>query len=88
MVKKILKEEVDRTAVELRALPKGRRSSVLMVWWLRRRMTVTLRGVGERLDMGHCARVTQAVIRVERRAWRRVIQPGDRLLRSLDGEAP
>ena len=61
---------------------------MLLAWWLRRQTTATLRWLGERLDMGHCARVTQAVIRVERRAWRRVIQPGDRLLRSLDGEAP
>ena len=59
-----------------------------MVWWLRRQMTVTLRGVGERLHMGYYTRVTQAVVRVERRPSRRVARLHDRLQRALDQEAP
>jgi len=55
---------------------------------LRRQTTVTLRWVGERLDMGHSTGVTKAVIRVERCPSRRVAQIRDRLQRSLDQEAP
>ena len=51
--------------------------------WLRRRTAVTLRWVGERLDMGHYTRVTQAVSRVERRPGRKAAHLRDRL-RQLD----
>jgi len=76
------------TANELGALPKGAAEKSVLAWWLRRQTTVTLRWVGERLDMGHYTRVTQAVSRVERRPSRRVARLRDCLRQSLDQGAP
>ena len=47
---------------------------VVLAWWLRRRTTVSLRWVSERLGMGHYTRVTQAVSRMERKPGRRLKQ--------------
>jgi len=76
------------SADELRALPKGAAEKSVLAWWLRRQTTVTLRWVGERLDMGHYTRVTQAVSRVERHPSRRVARLRDCLRRSGDQETP
>lgn len=66
---------------ELRVLPRGAAEKTVLAWWLRRRTTVTLRWVGERLDMGHYTRVTQAVSRVDRRPDHKVVELRDRLRR-------
>jgi len=58
----------------------------VLAWWLRRQTTVTLRWVGDLLDLGHSARVTQPVSRVERRPSRRVARLRDCLRRSGDQE--
>ena len=47
---------------------------VVLAWWLRRRTTVSLRWVSQRLCMGHYTRVTQAVSRAERRPGRKLNQ--------------
>ena len=52
-------------------MPKGAPEKVALAWWLRRRTTVSLRWVSERLGMGHYTRVTQAIHRAGRRpGWR------------------
>jgi len=52
-------------------MPKGAPEKVVLAWWLRRRTTVSLRWVSERLGMGHYTRVTQAIHRAGRRpGWR------------------
>jgi len=76
------------SAEELRALPKGAAEKAVLAGWLRRQTTVTLRRVGERLDLGHYTRVTQAVSRVERRPSWRVARLRDCLRRSGDQETP
>ncbi len=55
-------------------LPKGAAEKVVLAWWLRRRTTVSLRWVSERLGMGHYSRVTQAIRRAERRPGRKIKQ--------------
>jgi hypothetical protein len=47
---------------------------VVLAWWLRRRTTVSLRWVSERLGMGHYTRVTQAIHRAECRPGRKINQ--------------
>jgi len=47
-------------------MAKGAAEKVVLAWWLRRRTTVSLRWVSERLGMGHYTRVTQALSRLER----------------------
>ena len=43
----------------------------MLAWWLRRRTTVSLRWVSERLGMGHYTRVTQAINRAGRQqGWK------------------
>jgi REP element-mobilizing transposase RayT len=52
-------------------MPKGAAEKVVLAWWLRRRTTVSLRWVSERLEMGHYSRVTQAISRAGRRpGWK------------------
>jgi hypothetical protein len=63
---------LDENAVE--RLAKGAVEKVALAWWLRRRTTVSLRWVSERLGMGHYTRVTQAIRRVERRPGRKIKQ--------------
>ena len=60
------------TAGDLRGLPRNAPEKVALAWWLRRRTTVPLHWVSERLAMGHYTRVTQAVSRMDR-------SPGPRL---------
>jgi len=55
---------------------------------LRRQTTVTLRRVGQRLDLGRSTRVAQAVSQVERRPSRWVAPLRDQLQRPLEQEAP
>jgi len=55
------------TAEKLRELEYGAPEKVALAWWLRRRTTVSLRWVGERLRMGHYSRVSQAVSRANRK---------------------
>ncbi len=59
---------------------------VVLAWWLRRRTTVSLRWVSERLCMGHYTRVTQAVSRAERRPGRKLNQIKRKLLRLGNAE--
>src|SRR6266496_3213901 len=59
---------------------------VVMAWWLRRRTTVSLRWVSERLSMGHYTRVTQAVSRAERRPGRKLNQIKRKLFRLGTGK--
>ena len=63
---------MDEGAVE--RMPKGAPEKVVLAWWLRRRMTVSLRWVSERLRMGHYTRVTQAIRRAERLPGRKTNQ--------------
>jgi len=60
------------SAKELERKPKGAPEKVVLAWWLRRRTTVTLRWVSERVGMGHYTRVTQAVSRAERKPARKL----------------
>jgi hypothetical protein len=55
-------------------LPKGAAEKVVAAWWLRRKTTVSLRWVSERLGMGHYSRVTQAIRRAERQPGRKIKQ--------------
>ena len=59
---------------------------VVLAWWLRRRTTVSLRWVSDRLCMGHYTRVTQAVSRAERRPGRKLNQIKRKLLRLGNAE--
>jgi hypothetical protein len=69
-------DQKDRTerlgAKDLRKLPKSAPEKTALAWWLRERTTVSLRWVSQALAMGHHARVTQAVSRMQR-------APGSRL---------
>jgi hypothetical protein len=56
----------------LELLPKGAPEKVALAWWLRRRTTVSLRWVSERLGMGHYTRVTQAVSRMDQKPGRKL----------------
>jgi putative transposase len=57
--------------VGVERMPKGAPEKVVLAWWLRRRTTVSLRWVSERLGMGHYTRVTQAINRAGRRpGWK------------------
>ena len=59
------------SAAAVGRMPKGAPEKVVLAWWLRRRTTVSLRWVSERLGMGHYSRVTQAVHRAGRRpSWK------------------
>ncbi|MGO8764280.1 MAG: transposase [Limisphaerales bacterium] len=69
------------TAAGLERLPKGAPEKAALAWWLRRRTTVPLRWVGERLQMGHYTRVTQAVSRMNRKPARKLRQMHGTLLR-------
>ena len=59
------------TSQDLKDLPKGAAEKVVMAWWLREGMTVSLRWVSERLGMGHYTRVTQAISRIKHRPARK-----------------
>jgi REP element-mobilizing transposase RayT len=56
---------------ELGERPKGAPEKAVLAWWLRRRTTVSLRWVSERLAMGHFTRVSQAIGQFQRRPVRR-----------------
>ena len=60
---------------------------VVLAWWLRRRTTVSLRWVSDRLCMGHYTRVTQAISRAERQPGRRLTQMKCKLVRLGNAEA-
>lgn len=60
------------TEAELRHLPKGAPEKVALAWWLRRRTTVSLAWVSERLQMGQYTRVSQAVSRMSRKPGRKL----------------
>lgn len=62
-------------------LPKSAAEKVALAWWLRRRTTVPLRWVGERLGMGHYTAVTQAVSRMNRKPARKLRSMRETLLR-------
>jgi REP element-mobilizing transposase RayT len=51
----------------VRISQKGAPEKAVLAWWLRRRTTVSLRWVSERLNMGHYTRVTKAINRVGQR---------------------
>jgi REP element-mobilizing transposase RayT len=70
---------LDEGAVE--RLAKGASEKVALAWWLRRRTTVSLRWVSERLGMGHYTRVTQAIRRAERQPGRKINQIKRKLAR-------
>jgi REP element-mobilizing transposase RayT len=67
-------------AKRLAPLPKGAPEKTVLAWWLRRRSTVSLRWVSERLEMGHYTRVTQAVSRMGRRPPRKWVALRRRLM--------
>ncbi|MGA2657346.1 MAG: hypothetical protein ABSH34_07475 [Verrucomicrobiota bacterium] len=72
----------------LEALPRGAAEKAALAWWRRRRTTVSLRWVGQRLGLGHYTRVTQGVSRAERRRGRKLAEIRARLQRIGDGESP
>ncbi len=57
---------------DLEDLPKGAPEKTVLAWWLRERTTVSLSWVGRMLDIGHYARVTQAVSRMNRKPGRKL----------------
>ena len=71
------------TTAGLARLPKGAPEKAALAWWLRGRTTVTLRWVGERLGLGHCSRVAQAVSRVRHKPAK-PLRPLLQKLRALD----
>ncbi|MGH7980927.1 MAG: transposase [Limisphaerales bacterium] len=72
-------------AADLAGLPKAAPEKVALAWWLRRRTTVPLRWVAERLQMGQYTRVTQAVSRMSRKPGRQLRLIRERLL-ALESE--
>jgi putative transposase len=58
------------TPVRLEQLPGTAPEKVALAWWLRRRTTVSLAWVSDRLRMGHYTQVTQAVSRMNRKPGR------------------
>jgi putative transposase len=72
---------------DLRKLPKGAPEKTVLAWWLRERTTVSLRWVGEALDMGHYTRVTQAVSRLKRKPGRNLEKLKQRLLQKEKNDA-
>jgi REP element-mobilizing transposase RayT len=62
-------------------LPKAAPEKVAMAWWLRRRTTVPLRWVCERLHMGHYTRASQAVSRMNQEPGRKLDALRKRLLK-------
>jgi len=58
----------------LEELGYGAAEKVALAWWLRRRTTVPLRWVAERLRMGHYSRVSQAVSRANRQPAKKLRQ--------------
>jgi len=60
---------------------RGAWEKAVLAWWLRRRTTVSLRWVSERLGMGHYSRVSQAVSRMERKPARKLKQMKRRSIR-------
>jgi len=67
-------------AAGLAAMPRITPEKVVLAWWLRRRTTVSLRWVSERLQMGHYTRVTQAVSRMNRQPGRKLRRLSEALL--------
>jgi hypothetical protein len=65
----------------LAALPKGAPEKLVLAWWVRRRTTVPLRWVSERLAMGHYSRVTHALSQVARKPSRKLQRLRNKLLR-------
>ncbi|HEX4121203.1 MAG TPA: transposase [Verrucomicrobiae bacterium] len=70
------------SADQLPKMPKGSAEKTVLAWWLRQRTTVSLRRVGEALEMGHYTRVTQAVSRMNRRPTRKMAAIKQRLLKA------
>ena len=68
----------------LKQWPKSAPEKVVLAWWLRRRTTVSLRWVSERLGMGHYTRVTQAIGRAERRPGRKLNRIKRKLMHLAD----
>jgi hypothetical protein len=52
-----------------------------MAWWLRRRTTVPLRWLSERLHLGHYTRASQAVSRMNQQPGRKLEALRKRLLK-------
>jgi hypothetical protein len=71
----------------LKRLPKSAPEKAALAWWLRRRTTAPLRWVGERLQMGHYTRVTQAVSRMNRKPARKLRSMRETLL-ALEAPEP
>jgi hypothetical protein len=72
---------------DLAELPKGALEKTVLAWWLRQRTAVSLRWVGQLLEMGHYTRVTQAVSRMKRKPGRRLEKLKQCLLSSEGGPA-
>jgi REP element-mobilizing transposase RayT len=56
----------------MKGLPKSASEKRVLAWWLRRRTTVSLRWLSERLGMGHYTRVSQAIGEVKRNRDRKL----------------
>jgi len=63
---------LELSRADLEDLPKGAPEKTVLAWWLRERTTVSLSWVGQRLDMGHYTRVSQAVSRMKRKPGRKL----------------
>jgi hypothetical protein len=68
------------TATSLAQHPKNAPEKIALAWWLRRRTTVSLRWVSERLAMGHYTRVTKGVSRLRHKPTRTLRLLRDNLL--------
>lgn len=67
-------------ASDLLKLSRGAAEKTVLAWWLRERTVVPLRWVGQRLEMGHYTRVTQAVSRMKHHPTRKLQSFKKRLL--------
>jgi hypothetical protein len=77
-------ERLGMSGADLEQMPKSAPEKMVLAWWLRRRTTVPLRWVSERLAMGHFTRVSQAINQVQRRPARE----HERIKRRLSRGAP
>jgi putative transposase len=70
----------------LAALPKGAPEKLALAWWIRRRTTVPLRWVSERLAMGHYSRVTHDLSQATRKPNPKIQRLRNKLLRIAEEE--
>ena len=71
---------------QLAELPRNAREKVVLAWWVRKRTTVPLQWVSQRLQMGHYSSVAQAVSRMNRSADKKLLALKRKLTANLANE--